>query len=244
MQNKAIINCIDNALRVWSMSRNNSAELIALASHLRDALRYIRSTPGADREMAYMSTMYEWICDSMVDSNHIVTNAVLKAAKGLDVAIAFDKYLRASMNRYLCEEEEEEEADEADTESIASEPLSQPEDHIIIPEDHSSVTEIPQPANYNGIKGMMEYYSDKIGIVDECDRFYIIIKRLEYILDKEDFLAYDAEFRNNIAVYIEMLMSMCPGNQSIYRQLLVLKVHLKKVLDRLPGNKYYRTIEI
>jgi hypothetical protein len=224
----------------------------------------------SNSEYDSIPNLYRWICDTMCDAPEkiLVTNAVRKAAACLGLKPLFEGYVR-SLRKTARPEAAVLSPPTASAAAapaaaapaaVAASPITitvtnitaaptepaepaEPEvqEETILPaQELPSHTESPIPPNYIATKNMLNYMTDKMLLLSEEDRIYAIIRKYEYLLDKDDFMAYDAEVRNNANVYLDMTITMFPIPPHLYQQLILVRTYLLQMMHRLPDNKYYR----
>jgi hypothetical protein len=233
---KGILQCIDIALTSWAYSRIYSNELSHLASELRVYLARSPSSKTSDRDLAYIMTLYKWVADSTIHIGEL-TPAVLRAAKGLNIYNLFKRYvLTLKYIDFDAVSDSGSILSDDDTDSVS-------DTDVILP----AAKPVCIPSNYNGIKEKISYFTSHIRFAQNpSDRRTYLFKYLEYIIDKEDFMAYEYECRSKINSFIELVESDNSYPHSIQDKfkLVFLRISLDKVLNTIDKNTYYRSIPL
>ena len=253
MLNLSALNCIDNTFRVWEKSHMYSQALRNLSQKMRNVVQRARKGLLCESQLDSIRNLYEWICDTLSSKDPVpISLAAERAANRLSVMRQVCAYYESIGGGAVIGEDASAAAEPAPVAPLTPAPApatsadkdnedTESESEIVILEEKEPL--LP-PHDYMAVKAMIAYFNDKITMTYNEDRLNIIIRKYEYLLDKDNFMAYDAEFRNNCMIYLDMIITMYQMNPGQTQQLVLVRSYMQQLLDRIHYNRYFRTITI
>jgi hypothetical protein len=70
------------------------------------------------------------------------------------------------------------------------------------------------------------------------------MERAEYVMDKIDYLAYNASARNIIMMFLDTFLQVYAVGSPIYMRLMLLSDFYKSILPDIQTNKYYKALTL
>jgi hypothetical protein len=267
----AIIACIDNALRVWMNPKLYPVEFTDLARELRFAIRHKVNDRHQSMIDTVYSWLCSSIADP---SNIIVTKAVRNAVKRLCVETFFNRYVAtlgccsdeptdpvapciappaapsglgappglanaAHAPGLPAAPAAPSALRSARTVAEKSLRLIDPDNTILMYPEFNEL-----PTNYYAINNTVRYYNEKVAMLPTELKISAVFEKLAYLMDKVDYLAYDAECRIGILSFLDSAVKLCALDVHLYNQVELLRKYYNMNLANVSYNKYYRAMHI
>jgi hypothetical protein len=240
----AVINCIDNAFRVWSNPKLYSSEFSNLSRELRETIK----NKTSDRHQTLVITVYSWLCDSVVNPNgSTVTKGVRNAVRRLDVEEVFNAYVasigcKVEPTPLIAAKQTAERSItliDMDADMGASDPSP-----CDIYDPITIALATAPPPNYDITFNMVKYFCEKISMTPPERKMEVVFEKLLYLLDKVDYLAYDSECRMNILTFLDTAVGLCQNDINLYNYVELIRRYYLSNLKNIETNRFYRRFEL